>query len=260
MTQDTTFTDAQLTAYLDGEADDALRAAVDAALTQDAALGERIAELDIDVAGLNAAFDGMLADAPAMPDLDGHVVTPAANTNARPGILGGLVLFGTGIAAGIAVMLMLDTTPPAPKAPGWKAVVASYQSLYSEETIAGWKPTDAQAQTQLAKVSEFVGADLTTLPAVQGLTFKRAQILEFNGKPLIQIAFARADGTPVALCIIAAKSKDAKAMQDETLGGLAAASWNKGGLAYLLIGGTAQPETAQEARAFEMWSNTVTDI
>lgn len=271
MTLNAQFTDEQLTAYLDGEAADDLCAAIDVALETDETLGDRLVGLDIPMAELDAAFAGLLADAPAMPSLDAPGQMPdvpePANLNRGIGWLGGMGVFGTGIAAGVAMMLFVGTgtftgtgTTPEPAAPGWKAVVASYQSLYTQQTVAGWTPTQEQAQTQLANVSQLVGADLTGLPAIEGLTFKRAQILGFNGKPLVQIAFARADGTPVALCIIAANSKEAKAMQAETLGGMAAASWNLDGRAYLLIGGDAQAATQSEADAFEAWAATVADI
>ncbi|MEP3945133.1 hypothetical protein [Ascidiaceihabitans sp.] len=271
MTLNAQFTDEQLTSYLDGEAADDLCAAIDVALETDETLGDRLVGLDIPMAELDAAFAGLLADAPVMPPLDVPNQTPnvpePAYLNRGIGWLGGMGMFGTGIAAGVAMMLFVGTstftgtgTTPEPAAPGWKAVVASYQSLYTQQTVAGWTPTPEQTQTQLANVSQLVGADLTGLPAIEGLTFKRAQILGFNGKPLVQIAFARADGTPVALCIIAAKSKEAKAMQAETLGGMAAASWNLDGRAYLLIGGDAQAATQSEADAFEAWAATVADI
>jgi hypothetical protein len=41
---------------------------------------------------------------------------------------------------------------------------------------------------------------------------------------------------------------------------MAAASWNSDGRAYLLIGGDAVPTTKSEAKAFEIWAKTVSDI
>ena len=264
MTQMATFTDEQLTAYLDGEAGDSLCAAIDAALEKDDALGERVADLDIDKAAVITAFSAVLDDVPPMPDMKKQQrrATKAANKNIRPSFLGSFALVGTGIAAGVAMMMFLPgllPQEPAPK-PGWKAVVASYQSLYSDETLMVETITAAQVASQLAAVSTALGTDITQLPQVQGLDFKRAQVLGFNGKPLVQIAFTRADGTPVALCIIAAKSKDAKAMAAETIQGMAAASWNRDGFAYLLIGGNKDELTASEAQAFEAWAGTVTDL
>ena len=49
------FSDEELTAFLDGEADDALQAAIEAQLETDAGLAERMAGLDIPIAPIAAA-------------------------------------------------------------------------------------------------------------------------------------------------------------------------------------------------------------
>jgi|TARA_B110000908_G_scaffold149043_1_gene182009 hypothetical protein len=90
--------------------------------------------------------------------------------------------------------------------------------------------------------------------------------LGFKGKPLVQLAFVRADGTPIALCIIKANTKDSKPINSEELFGMAAASWNSDRRAYFLIGGETAPTTQSEAKAkakakaFEIWAATVSDI
>ena len=78
----------------------------------------------------------------------------------------------------------------------------------------------------------------------------------------------RADGTPIALCIIKANTKDSKPINSEELFGMAAASWNSDRRAYFLIGGETAPTTQSEAKAkakakakaFEIWAATVSDI
>ena len=139
-------------------------------------------------------------------------------------------------------------------------MVASYQSLYSPQTVAGINLPAPEVQAQLSRLSSVVGADLTDLPEVAGLDLKRAQLLQFRDKPLVQLVFARADGTPIALCIIAANSGAATAMQSETLWGMASASWNRGGRAYLLIGGEDTAITTTEAMAFETWTDAMVDL
>lgn len=251
------FTDEQLTAYLDGEAEAGLRTLIDSALESDPHLGDRLAGLDIPVTAIAQAYNALLHQAPPMPDLSPQPLPTVRNGF---GIWGAVGVFGTGIAAGLAMAVFTGFGTPAPKQPGWKAVVASYQSLYSPETLAVKDIDATQAQIQLTKVSQAIGFDLTQLPEIEGLTFKRAQVLGFNGKPLIQLAFARADGTPVALCIISAKTNDSKPINSEKLFGMASASWNIDGLAYLLIGGDTAPTTQIEAKAFETWALTVTDL
>lgn len=259
MNQPTRFTDEQLTAYLDGEAADDLRRAIDAELETDGDLADQLKALDIDTGAIAAAFDDLLTQAPAVPDLT--PTAQAANTNAKPSLIGKFALFSTGIAAGIAMMVMVGTpTPEPPKAPGWKAVVATYQSLYTAESFKNAAANAGNLPGQLAVASAAIGADISQLPVVQGLDFKRAQVLNFRGKPLVQLVFVRPNGTPVALCIIVAKSKDAKPMAAENIQGLSSASWNIDGLAYLLIGGDIAAKTQQEAQTFAEWSATVSDI
>lgn len=251
------FTDEQLTAYLDGEATADLCAQIEAALDTDDALGAQLAALDIPVVEIAQAYDVLLTQAPSMPLLPAKA---QHSTHRRIGVWGIVGVFGTGIAAGLATAMFTGFGSPPPAQPGWKAVVGSYQSLYSVDTLANEDISPAETQIQLAQVSQLVGADLTQLPQVEGLTFKRAQVLGFKGKPLVQLSFVRSDGTPIALCIIKANTKDSKPINSEELFGMAAASWNSDGRAYLLIGGDAAPTTQSEAKAFEIWAETVSDI
>ena len=252
MTQNPTFTDEDLTAFLDGEADDALAAAIGDALETDAELNARLAALDIPLAPLNQAFDALLADAPPMPALPEQ--TPQTAPAPRFGWGWGAGTFGTGLAAGLAVALVTGFgQPEAPPPPGWAAFVASYQSLYTPETLASVTTTDAERVAQLANVSEALGLDLTTLPDANGLVFKRAQVLGFNGKPLVQLAYQRADGTPVALCIIPA-GPDGKPVSMGAAQGMELARWNTPGFGFLLIGGQDPAPIATEAETFQSWS------
>ena len=252
MNQTRTYTDEELTAFLDGEADDALATEIGDALETDVALGERLATLDIPIAALTQAYDALLNDAPPMPPLPEAVPEPA-NTN-RFGWGWGVGTFGTGLAAGLAVALFTGFGQPAPPpAPGWAAFVASYQSLYTPETLAAVTLTQAERQAQLQTVSAAVGLDLTDVPDAEGLTLKRAQILSFNGKPLVQLAYQRADGTPVALCIIPAGPDD-KPVSMGAAQGMELARWNTPGFGYILIGGQEQAPLKSEAQALQSWS------
>ncbi|WP_415401353.1 anti-sigma factor family protein [Tateyamaria sp. SN3-11] len=251
MTEMRPFTDEDLTAFLDGEADDALRAEIEAALETDAALGERVASLDIPLVPIAVAYDALLATAPPMPDLPEVAVAPPPAT--RFGWGWGIGTFGTGLAAGLAVALFTGFGTPEPAPRGWISFVASYQALYTTATLSIDNPSPAEATMQLAAVSDALDLDLSALPQAQGLTFKRAQVLGFRGKPLVQIAFLRDDGTPVALCIIPS-GPDEKPLDMGEAEGLDIARWNTPGYGFLLIGGTDADPLAQEAETFRDWS------
>ena len=252
MTAPRIFSDEDLTAYLDGEADSDLSSAIDAALETDADLGARLAGLDVPIAMIAQAFDAQLISAPPMPDI--AAAAPAsANTNARPRWLWGMGTFGTGLAAGLAVALFTGLGTPEPAPRGWVSFVASYQALYTTATLATDDPSPEQAAQQLAKVSAAINLDLAALPQAQGLTFKRAQVLGFNGKPLVQIAYMRDDGTPVALCIIPA-GPDPQTLNMGAAEGMDIARWNTPGFGFLLIGGQDAAPLAREAETFRDWA------
>ncbi|MEO0401595.1 MAG: hypothetical protein AAF214_04400 [Pseudomonadota bacterium] len=252
MTQHRQFTDEDLTAYLDGEADDALHAAIDAALETDPDLGDQMAALDVPLAPIAEAYAALMDSAPPMPDLPA-LVEPAPVARPRFGWGWGVGTFGTGLAAGLAVAVFTGFGTPEPAPRGWVSFVASYQALYTTATLAVDNPTPDDTAVQLAAVSDALGVDIGALPAAEGLTFKRAQVLGFRGKPLIQIAYLRDDGTPVALCIIPA-GPDAQPVNMGEAEGLDIARWNTPGFGFLLIGGADEAPLAQEAETFQSWS------
>jgi len=58
------FSDEDLTAFLDGEADANLSEAIESALIEDGVLSQRLADLHLDKDDLKAAFDDLLETAP----------------------------------------------------------------------------------------------------------------------------------------------------------------------------------------------------
>ncbi|WP_299722352.1 hypothetical protein [uncultured Tateyamaria sp.] len=249
------FSDEELTAFLDGEADASLEAEISAALETDEALADRMAGLEIPMAAIAGAFEELLANAPPMPALPPAMPEPA-NTNARLSWAWGFGTFGTGLAAGLAVALFTGFGTPEPAPRGWVSFVASYQTLYTTATLTDVNPSQQEAALQLASVSESIGIDLANLPQAEGLTFKRAQLLGFNGKPLVQISYLREDGTPVALCIIPA-GPDSKGLNMGSAEGLDVARWNTPGYGFLLIGGQEGEPLEREAQTFQEWSQDI---
>lgn len=231
MTERQTFTDEQLVAYLDGEVEFTPADEITAALAHDAELAERLAALDFDKGALQSGFDAMLGDQkpPALP------VSPvAANNNwLMAGSMAASILIAAFVGYGAGNFLNQ------PAAPGWKAYVASYQSLYSADTLRHVNSSPEVQTAELERVSAAIGKsiDLAALQQNSDLTYKRAQVLTFKGKPLVQLAFLTKSGEPVALCILRSSKPDSAAMSQANLEGMSSASWNKDGYSYLLIGG-----------------------
>lgn len=233
---DREISDEMLTAYLDDQIEAADRTRIETALSQDTALQARLEMLDIPLDPLRDAMAQIATQAPA--------ITLPATAPARSFPIG---IAGGALAAGIVLGALLVTQmTPAPKAPGWIDFVASYQALYSPETLAGIDTDPVQQAAQLSKVSNAVGRPLEIAASVPGLEFKRAQTLGFNGKPLVQMAYVTETGVPLAFCIIA--KADEAALEQMERQGLQAASWSDGSHAYLLIGGEDAELISQAAK------------
>jgi len=235
------FSDEELTAFLDGELDDARAEAIALALETDVDLQAQLAALEVDFAPIRAAFDDMLGDA---PDIALPVVTPARSVS-RPLLAASIVALGVGFAAGWFAV-------PAPEVekPGWLAVVASYQKLYAAETLEGVAPEAATISREVAAVSEGLGRNFDAGKLeLAGLSYRRGQMLNFNGKPLAQFMYQTADGTPIALCAIKSGAGD-KAVGGKVIDGLQAAIWRKDGFAYLVIGDASEAEILGFAKGF----------
>lgn len=241
MTQGTWITDEELTSYLDGEASDPLRRRIDATLNSDAEVGARLERLTLDVAALRAKVRAAIPPAPDMPQLP----TPQARGR-------GMGVFAAGLAAGVAIGAFGFASFFAPVAPqeGWASFVASYQKLYTADTLNAVDQSPSETSAQLTRLSDAIGLDLNMLPQVDGLTLKRAQILGFRGRPLVQIAYQRPDGTPVALCIILSASQDPLAMTEGESRGLQTVRWNTDRHGFLLIGAVDQAPLTRAAEVF----------
>ena len=220
------YSDADLVAYLDGGLDAQTRASLEAAVDTDPGLGERLAALSLDTEALREGFAALLADAP-----DQALPPPVA----RPG-------WGIGRAAAAAALLVIGlgagwALAPRGEAGHWHQAVADYQVLYTTETLAA-TPLPAEARASgLANASERIGLDLTEERlAVEGMTFQRAQVLSYQGAPLIQVAYLTDQGAPVAFCIMRAEDGGDAAPEGAEIAGLQAATWQRGGHAFILIG------------------------
>ena len=234
MTERQTFTDEELVAYLDGEVEFTPADEITAALANDPELANRLAALDFNKDALQSDFAAMLGDQqpPALP------ASPASSGTswAMVGSMAASILVALFVGYGAGNFLNQ------PEAPGWKAYVASYQSLYSADTLRHVN-SSPQAQTaELERVAAAIGKsiDLAALQQNPDLTYKRAQVLSFKGKPLVQLAFLTKSGEPVALCILKSSKPNSAQMSQANLEGMSSASWNKDGYAYLLIGGDDQ--------------------
>lgn len=240
MNEQRVITDAELTAFLDGEASQELERAIAAALESDEETQSRLDELDLDKTALQQAFELPLQAAPPMPSL------PEPDT--ERGFGARILPFATGIAAGVALAVAVNwATTPTPWAK-WQRYAAAYQALYVTQTLSWIEPEQSEIDAQLAKLGDKFGLDLAPVTEVAGLDFRRGQTLGFDGAPLAQLAFLTPDGTPIAFCILRDGEENGSEMRVGAVEGLAAAEWSRDGYGFLLVGGQDQELIEQAAQ------------
>ncbi|NOD93826.1 hypothetical protein GS636_13625 [Ruegeria sp. HKCCD4884] len=234
-----TFSDETLLAYLEGTLDEAQSRAIEAAVEEDAELERRLMALDPFVPVIQEVFETLPAEEPKI-DLPDPVEQATGG--------GVLRLFAVAASVGVAaVALTFWATRPADL--GWAQQAAIYQSLYVPETIASLDSSEASLNKQFEMAEAELGRSLNreTLESLPGLELKRAQVLSFKGKPLIQVVFADEQGQPFAFCIIR-QGPDAPPaeIKQAVLSGLATATWAQDGYGYMLLGSSPQTDLQSE--------------
>jgi hypothetical protein len=220
--------DETLTAYLDGMLEPEVQAEVEATIAADVDIAARLDALRLPIGRLQAAMTPGMLDAPSLPPE--LLVTAQEPPRRRYWV-------PTAIAASFAIGFVVSGVlqPPAPKT-GWLTSVAAYQALYITETLSGPAQTDARRAEVLDTATGVFDLDLEPATQLDGADFKRAQMLGFKGKPLLQMAYLTPDGVPMALCLIPVDGPD-KPPEPSVLFDLAGISWVENGVGYYLVGG-----------------------
>ncbi|MBB4478992.1 anti-sigma factor family protein [Rhizobium etli] len=250
----TTPSDEDLTAFIDGEltAEDAAR--IEAILKKDEHVAERLEFLARASLPFEQAFAPLLQEAPreklermldAIPAREGakSAVAPAFASRRRflAALAASLV---AGIAIDRAVLGLGRGFSAKDENSEWRAVVADYISLYTAETLAGPSPARGSQAAQLAPLDEKLGLSLSPeAVSLPGVDFKRALLLQYDGKPLAQIAYLDPETGPMALCIVRSDA-GAKAPELESRKGMNVVYWSNGRHAFMLIGHAAADRMA----------------
>ncbi len=235
MSEQRDFSDEELTAFLDGEGDLAPLAEIERALAQDPQLRARLDALSLDKERLGEALAPLLESAPEPPELDEGPFAVARDHHAGSGWPRMAAAAALALVIGFGAGSLLTGGGEA----GWRDYVASYQALYANSTLSHIDQAQESAAAELERVPSAIGKPIAladvTLP--DQLDYKRAQILSFEGRPLIQLAFLSKVGAPVALCIVRSAAGGDSAVRLTEMEGMSAAHWSKGGYAFILIGG-----------------------
>lgn len=246
--------DEELVAYLDGELSPDERIRLAQRIAGDHDLQRRLILLSAGNRPFRKAFEPLLDQAPqarlqAMLDHLGLPRPPVAEFRRSDGAgstilraVAAALLFVVGIGVGwqmpALIQDMRDRTPieDASDDDDWRQIVAEYLSLYTSETLASI-PDDAAARAQeIATVGARMGMALSAQKvALPDLLLKRAQLFEYDRKPLGQIAYLDPASGPIALCVIADDRADAGQRTEQRFG-LNIVYWSRGGHSFMLIG------------------------
>lgn len=262
--------DAQLVAYLDGELSTAETEAVAKALSQSAGTRERLETMKLGGRAFPEAFD-LLLDAAPNAKLQAMFADLIANEAAPSGAAsrgGNILPFGKRgaplwrFAAAAAILALVFTgglfagglfnAPEniAERELSWREEAAGYIALFSKDTLAGMPTDNATRQLNLSRVATALGLDLSGEKiANPALSFQGTQLLQFEGRPLAQIAYLYGNDTPVALCIIKS-SNPPRPPAEEKRYGLNSVHWVKGGYGFVVLGKVPEPELRRISETF----------
>ncbi len=182
---------------------------------------------------IDAAFTALLDEAPKDRLLRLMPPTPVADRAWRR---------WRGLAAGFAVGVALTGATwlavarfVAPDSDDWREAVVDYMDLYTTDTFAAETPDPARQKRQLDAASAKIGATLKASDlAIDGQTFKSAQLLGYEGAPLVEIAYTDASGEPALFCILA-DGGETVAPRQQSRGRYSLVSWGRDGKSFLVI-------------------------
>ncbi|WP_064693900.1 anti-sigma factor family protein [Rhizobium aegyptiacum] len=244
-TKHTIPSDEDLTAFIDGELTAEEAARIEAIVKEDDSVAERLDVLARASLPFEQAFAPLLSEAPrekleamlaAIPAREG-ATTGSAPAVTRRRFLGALAAsLVAGIAIDRAAIGIGRRLVPRDENSEWRAVVADYISLYTAETLAGPVPGREDQAVQLASLDEKLGLSLSPeAVSLAGVDFKRAQLLQYDGKALAQIAYLDPETGPMALCIVRSDAGP-KEPDLENRKGMNVVYWSNASHAFMLIG------------------------
>ena len=240
------FSDEELVAYLDNEAEHAPIDEINAALQTDLDLAKRLDALRVDT---NKIADGMSACLVKGRKPNFDLGEPVQRRWVMPAIAASVlfVLFAFG---GGHYWREFEGRQ-------WKNYVAAYQFLYTTNTLSSVQNSDLVKQQELDRVGAAIGKKIMVSQVAEfsEVEYKRAQLLGYKGKALIQLTFLSSTGKPIALCILRTDDRKNKDVEFSELEGMRAASWKIDDYDYLLIGG--QDEMLIERMSKILTSNKI---
>lgn len=237
--------DEMLVAFIDGELSAKDRAAVQSSIETDSSVAARLNLFKTGEMPYAAGFDELLKRAPAARLRS--LVTPAAapRENALRRLDRRWFLAAACVAGGVLLdrsIAYVSETAWVAGGHDWRSVVANYMMLYSTETLNNPTSGPGPGPQDMARLSDAVSLDVSMGKVeLPGREIKRAQILQYEGAPLIQIAYLDPTSGPLAFCFMRKAGRD-EALRHEQMLGLNIVDWSTSTHAFLVIGYAGVPE------------------
>lgn len=236
-----TISDEELLAYADGKLTPDEMADIDRLLADDAEARETIAALRQSSLPYREAAEALIE----VPDLS-HiadqikayqpVAAPSRFRRFAPLAASIAVFFVAGLLAGQHLF-----PPGAPKPTQWAVWVdriASYQALYTRDSVSPAATPAARKNGQMLRVSKLLGTTINAPDLAKlGADYKYAKVFAIDGAPLAQIAYLPKSGEPFSVCLMKTDKAD-HGPKFSTSHGVNVAAWRKGGIAYVFVGRT----------------------
>jgi anti-sigma factor RsiW len=261
--------DVDLVAFLDGELAAGRAEWLASWLARDGELRQRLTLLEPGRGTLHEAFAGLLAEAPEakleamllrLPGYRADTIIMRERRSVRairswPRIAllaAGIVLFFAGaavdrFAARLREAVRIEVASDSEDE--WREAVAEYMSLYTPETLSGIPDDATPKERELAAVGAKLGIGLRLAEvSLPGLALKRAQLLQYDGNSLGQVAYLDPRDGVVALCIYTDSHKDSTPSTEQRAG-LNIVHWASHGRAFMLVGHKPMPELRELASA-----------
>lgn len=243
-----TIPDEELVAYSDSALDTVRTKEIDAALKQDKSLAARLGALDFDKDAIFASFEAVADTAPLeilRSQLQDQAKRRLFSSSAGSQWLkvAAALLVGIGVGWGAGRLDGQDLNR------NWRLAVADYQRLYTTSTLSTIASNLAIEREEVATVADKLGLPIKLEQLyLAELKFKRAQLLEFDGRLLAQFAYLDPEGIPLSFCVTRSNRPN-RPVQVNKLRGLSAASWDKNGYGFILIGAGRAESLRQAADA-----------
>lgn len=246
MTEQHNFTDEQLVAFLDGEFDHTPADDIKAAMMHNKELNARLKQLTLNKSAMSDAFGALSQTAPSFQDIMGVDDPQSATDYSGFMKIAAVALIALGVGFFASSLIKHD------KFEGWHEYVAAYQALYTKDTLAHVNNDNLMMVNELKRVSAELDTEisLADLQIDEGLQYKRGQLLQYQGKPLVQLAFLSSEGKPVALCIMKSQSSSIAELETREIERMQSAYWSDGNFDYMLIGPISEGKIEGFAEAF----------